>query len=107
MFADLPKMTSEDKINMLSGFLPSPAHILTITPATGFYARFKNKQEKIVFIPLVGWAYLKNGSMLPLLYKQDTRGHFIAHADDGFMGVVYEDDVPEEEDEDENEFKIN
>ena len=107
MFGNIPKLTSEDKINMLSGFLPSPQHILTITPATGFYARFKDKQEKEIYIPLVGWAYLKNGDMLPLLYKHDTKSHFIAFAVDGFMAVLHEDHVPDEEDDDEPEFKIN
>ena len=108
MFGNIPKMTSEDKINMLSGFLPSAQHILTITPATGFYARFKDKQEKEIYIPLVGWAYLKNGDMLPLLYKHDAKSHFIAFAVDGFMAILHEDHVPDEEDDDdEPEFKIN
>ncbi len=107
MFGDIPKMTSEDKINILSGFLPSAQHILTIVPATGFYARFKDKQEKELFIALVGWAYLKNGGMLPLLYKHDQRCHYIAFAVDGFMGIVHEDNVPEDydDDDDEGEFK--
>ncbi len=107
MFGNIPKMTSEDKINMLSGFLPSPQHILTITGAVDFYAKFKNKQEKEIYIPLVGWAYLKNGDMLPLLYKHDARSHFIAFAVDGFMGIVHADHVPDEDVDDDGEFNID
>ncbi len=103
MFGEIPKMTTEDKANMMMGFLPSPEHILTITPATGFYAKFKDKQEKELFIALVGWCYLKNGSMLPLMYRHDQRCHFIAFAVDGFMGVVHEDHVPDADDDDEVE----
>lgn len=101
MFGNLPKMSTEDLANIKFGFLPSPQHILCITPATDWYARFKDKQEKELYIPLVGWAYMKNGDMLPLLYKHDARGHFIAFAVDGFMGIVHGDHVPDEEDEDE------
>ncbi len=105
MFGDIPEMSKEDKINILSGFLPSPQHILTITPATGFYARFKDKQEKSLYVPLMGWAYLKNGDMLPLMYNHQTRGHLIAYAVDGFMKIVWEDDVPDVPEEDEEDFK--
>lgn len=109
MFYNIPKLTNEDKINLLAGFLPDAKHILTITSAHGFYAKFKNKQEKELYIALVGWAYLKNGGMLPLLYKHDSRSHFIAFAVDGFMGIVHEDNVPEDynDDDDDGEFKSN
>ena len=107
MFQDVPKMENEDKINMLAGFLPRPQHILAIINAIGFYARFKDKQEEVVYIPLVAWAFLKNGSMLPLLYKHDNCCHFIAFAVDGFMGVVHDDNVPEDYNDElgEGEFK--
>ncbi len=105
MFGNVPKLSVEDKANIMAGFLPAPSNILTITPATGFYGRFKNKQEKEIFIPLVGWAYLKNGAMLPLMFKHDQQCHFIATAVDGFMGVVHEDNVPEEDEDEDGEFK--
>ena len=104
MFSNAPELSKEDKINILSGFLPDPKHLLTITPATGFYAKFKDKQEKEVYKPLVAWAFLKNGDMYPLLYKHDNRSHFIAFAIDGFMAIVHVDDLPDE-DEDEEEYK--
>ncbi len=102
MFGEIPKMSTEDKANIMAGFLPSPTHILTITPATTFYARFKDKDEEMIYIPLVGWAYLRNGDMLPLLYKHDSRSHFIAFALEGFMGIVHEDCVPDKDDDDDD-----
>jgi hypothetical protein len=105
MFSNIPKMEKEDLINMMAGFLPDAKHILTITPATVWYAKFKDKQEKVSYIPLIGWAYLKNGAMLPLLYKHSDRCHFIAFAVDGFMGVIHDDDVPDDDNDGINEFK--
>ncbi len=103
MFSNAPPMTTEDLANIKFGYLPDPKHLLCISPATGFYARFKDKQEKEIYIALVGWAYLRNGDMLPLLYKHDHRCHFIAFAVDGFMGIVHEDLVPDKDDDDDDD----
>ncbi len=97
--SNVPKMTSEDLANMALGFLPDPKHLLTITSTNVWYVKFKNKQEKESFIPLVAWAYLKNGGMLPLLYNHEHRCHCIAFAVEGFMAIVHDDDVPDKEDE--------
>ncbi len=103
MFGNVPKMTTEDLANIALGFLPDPKHLLTITSTNVWYAKIKDKREKDSYMPLVAWAYLKNGDMLPLVYQHDNKCHFIAFAVEGFMGIVHEDGLPDDDDEDDVE----
>ncbi len=105
MFSNAPKMTTEDLANITMGFLPDPIHLITITSTNVWYAKIKDKKEKDSYMPLVAWAFLKNGWMLPLVYQHDNRSHFIATAIDGFVSIVHDDSLPDDDDKEDSEFK--
>lgn len=64
------RMTDEDYGNIQLGFLPSAEHILAIIANTNYYAVTDVKGEKH-YCMLVGWAYLKNGKCMPLIYDHE------------------------------------
>ena len=70
------KLTDEDLGSMQLGFLPATEHILTIITNTIYYAVTEEEGEEgedgeekeEAYCMLVGWAYLKNGVCMPLIY---------------------------------------
>ena len=87
--------------NVNRGYLPVE-NILQIVSATGFKASFKIG-DRVEFSPLVAWAFLRDGTLMPLLYDKPSRSHVVAYAVTGFIEIVHDDFFEEEVEEDEEE----
>ncbi len=58
-------VTDKDKMGM--GFLPAARHIISIIAANKFYAVMKDD----IYEPLIAWAFIKDGSVMPLIYDRE------------------------------------
>ncbi len=106
MFSKEKKLTPEDKINLMAGFLPEEDKVLQIIAASGFNAEYQIKNKENLFVPLIAWAFLKNGAVLPIVYDHSDRGYFVAPTIGGFVRIVHDNDI-EEEDETDVEFEAD
>ena len=100
MFWKAKKLTNEDKINLMAGFLPQEDQILQIIPATGFNAEFRKLKGDDLIVPLLAWAFLKNGAVLPLCYDHPNKSHVSVHTIKGFTRIVHDNDLEEDEEDD-------
>ena len=93
------ELPQEDKSKVEMGFLPATEHIMTILSNTAFYAELRKEGEES-YHTLIGWAFLKNGVVMHLIY--DHEFHTCRNPE------VLEDFVRIEEvrDNDEEEFEI-
>lgn len=89
-------LTEEDRGSMQLGFLPSAEHILTIVANTIYYAVTEEEGEEH-YCMLVGWAYLKNGVCMPLIY--DHEFHTLRNPEVLENFIRIDDSGEEEEDE--------
>lgn len=106
MFRKAKKLSNEDHINLMAGFLPQEDQVLQIIAATGFNAKYKVQNDDDLVVPLIAWAFLKNGAVLPVLYDHKDKGYINARSVEGFMGIIHDKDTEEiDEDDDEIEFK--
>lgn len=92
------------------GKLPISSEVLQVVAASGFKACFKTSEGN-EFTPLIAWAFLVDGSLLPLLFNKATRTYISAYAVAGFVEIVHDDYLEEElidgdelDDDDEDEF---
>ncbi len=85
------------------GKLPISPEVLQIVAASGFKACFKTTEGN-EFTPLIAWAFLVDGSLLPLLFNKATRTYISAYAVAGFVEIVHDDYLEEEVDEDDDIF---
>lgn len=106
MFSKEKKLTPEDKINLMAGFLPNEDKVLQIIAASGFNAEYQIKGKDNLLVPLIAWAFLKNGAVLPIVYDHSDRGYFVAPTIGGFVRIVHDNDI-EDEDETDVEFKAD
>ncbi len=106
MFWKAKKLTVEDKINLMAGFLPQEEQVLQIIPATGFNAEFVVKNRDNLIVPLMAWAFLKNGAVLPLCYDHPNKSHVAATTITGFARIVHDSDIEEEDDEEDDTYKL-
>lgn len=89
-------LTEEDLGSMQLGFLPSAEHILTIIANTIFFAVTEEGGEEL-YCMLVGWAYLKNGVCMPLVY--DNEFHTLRNPEVLENFIRIDDENGEEEDD--------
>ncbi len=87
---------SEDNIRL--GKLPDDGEVTSIISANGFKACFKT-DDGIDYNPLVAWALLKDGTLLPVLYNKVTRSCVVAYAVTGFIEITHEDFLEDDEEE--------
>ncbi len=95
----------ENLENIRRGYLPAEG-VVQMIAAPGFKACFK-KGDGFEYSPLLAWAFLSDGVVLPVLYEKSTRSHIVAYAIAGFVEVVHEDFIEEEyteEGEEEEEY---
>ncbi len=88
---EIDEMKVEDLENIRRGYLPASGEVLQIVSASGFKACFKNEDGEEEFIPLVAWAFLRDGTLLPVLYDKINRCHIVAYAIAGFIEVTHKD----------------
>lgn len=95
------KLSEEEKLAVIQGFLPAVDSILTIIPNASYYAVFEDERdgEMEVYRLLVAWAYLKNGDCLPLVY--DDFFHTLRNPEKliNFIRIDDGDDPDEDEEE--------
>ncbi len=82
-------LTDKDKMGM--GFLPAAKHIISIIAANRFYAVMKDD----VCEPLIAWAFIKDGSVWPLIYDKEFATCRCPEKLDTFIRI--ESDIEEEE----------
>ncbi len=99
MFQWKKKLTPEDKINLMAGFLPAEDQVLQIIAATGFNAEFTVINGDDMVVPLMAWAFLKNGAVIPLCFEHRQKGYVNACTIKGFHRIVHDHDLPEEDEE--------
>ncbi len=87
----------EDLENVRRGYLPA-GDILQIISATGFKASFKIG-DGVEYSPLVAWAFLRDGTLMPILYDKPSRSHIVAYAVAGFIEITHDDYLEDEEDD--------
>ncbi len=84
----------ENLENTRRGYLPADG-VVQMIAAPGFKASFK-KGDIVETSPLVAWAFLSDGTLLPVLYDKTTRSHIVAYAIAGFIEVVHDDYIEDE-----------
>ncbi len=85
------------------GKLPISKEVLQIVSASGFKACFKTTEGN-EFTPLIAWAFLVDGSLLPLLFNKVSRTYISAYAVAGFVEIIHDDYLEEEVEDEPNEF---
>ncbi len=87
----------EDLKNVRMGKLPV-GELTQIIAAPGFKACFKTDDGE-EHSPLVAWAFLKDGTLVPLMYNKISRSYISAYVVTGFVEITHEDFLEEEEED--------
>ncbi len=101
---EMYELPQEDKNKVGMGFLPAAEHILTILSNTAHFATLR-KEEIETYHTLIGWAFLKNGVVMPLIYDHEFHTCRNPEVLEDFVEIAEAEEDDDDDEDDEKEFE--